>query len=257
MAVRNACIGANPLAAFPNMHATTAMSWSAPQFVSPVKELREAVAAEDWERHYAERSTKIHMRAEWAASAERCAQLQRIAVSNKTRRALEIGSFCGVAALALAEVLPSDGVISSVEQCPFVVELGRRFHKKSLAGNKISTTVSQASCALAHLSDKVSDGSLEPFDFVLVDADKEGMQEYVDTILGSPGLLSDHAIVCIDMTPYKGQPPLRYVKFGFPYHWESSSGQEHIDALRNSVLENPELKSHEIDGLLIVQRTHG
>jgi caffeoyl-CoA O-methyltransferase len=219
--------------------------------------LREAVAAEDWERHYAERSTMIHMRSEWAASAERCAQLQSVVASNQASSALEIGSFCGVAALALAEALPSDGVVLSVEQDSFVVEIAGRFHKKSLVGRKISTTIGKASGVLAELSEKALNGTLQPFDFVLVDADKEGMQEYVDVLLQSPNLLSDRAIMCIDMTPFKGQPPLRYVKFGFPYRWESSSGQTHIDALRKSIIEAPGLKSYEAGGLLIVQRTHG
>jgi len=48
----------------------------------------------------------------------------------------------------------------------------------------------------------------------------------------SPGLLSAGAVVCVDMTPFKGQPPTRYLKYGFPHRWQSSSGLAEIEALR-------------------------
>jgi len=254
VAASGVSIGANPLAAFPNTHAEVSASWSPPQQPCALRDLRKAVAAEDWERNYSERLTKIQMRAEWAASEERCALLQTIITSNRGRRVLEIGSFCGVAALALAEELPADGAVVSVEQDPFVVELGSRFHKKSLAGSKITTVVGQAQEVLEQLSAQARARLVQPFDFVLIDADKQGMEEYFNILWRSPGLLSDRAIVCIDLTPFKGQPPLRYVKYGFPYRWESDSGLAQIDAMRKQVRESPGFQCYEIAGLLIVQR---
>lgn len=92
------------------------------------------------------------------------------------------------------------------------------------------------------------------FDLVLIDADKEGMHGYFDLLMGSPGLLTDGALVCVDLTPFKGQPPLRYVKYGFPHRWEVNSGQDQIDALRKVVSQSTEFDSHEFGGLLVVQR---
>jgi predicted O-methyltransferase YrrM len=229
-------------------------TWSAPRAASPLAELRAAVLEEDWERNYQEGLTKIHMRAEWSASLDRCSTLQWLAKVNDARQALEIGSFCGVGALALAEGLPADGEVQLLELDPFVVQFGRRFQMKSLNGSKIKRSVGPALPALEGLAGKAKEGLVKPFDLVIVDADKEGMQQYFDLLWSSPGLLSDGAVVCVDMTPFKGQPPTRYLKYGFPHRWQSSSGQTEIEALRAAVRESPDLVAHEFGGLLVVQR---
>mmetsp|Transcript_88297 Transcript_88297/g.248652 ORF Transcript_88297/g.248652 Transcript_88297/m.248652 type:complete len:278 (-) Transcript_88297:177-1010(-) len=269
IAVCNLASGAHPATTFPNQHllapaaaATTGVSsasrsearWSAPKQNSALEDLRAAVQAEDWDRAFAEGLTKIHMRADWAANAERCSALRCIANSIHARRVLEIGSFCGVASLALAERMPADGEVQSLELDPFVVAFGRRFHVKSLAGRKISTAVGHARDSLQALAAGARVGCLRPFDFVVLDADKDCMREYFDTLWSTPGLLREGAIVCVDMIPHKGQPPLRYVKFGFPHRWESSSGQAEIDALRSAVAASPDFVAHEFGGLLIVRR---
>lgn len=261
--------GAVPAAAFPNSHllrpvvASAAVrsaakslpaAWSAPQVSSPLAELRAAVREEDWERNYEEGLTKINMRAEWSASLERCSMLQWLAKVNGACRVIEIGSFCGVGALALAEGLPADGEVQVLELDPFVVQFGRRFQLKSLNGSKIKSIVGPALPVLEGLACKAKAGHVKPFDLVVVDADKEGMKEYFDLLWSSPNLLSEGAVVCVDMTPFKGQPPTRYVKYGFPHRWQSSSGQAEIDALRTAVHESPEFVAYEFGGLLVVQR---
>eukprot|EP00443_Scrippsiella_acuminata_P052836 CAMPEP_0115489002 /NCGR_PEP_ID=MMETSP0271-20121206/61781_1 /TAXON_ID=71861 /ORGANISM="Scrippsiella trochoidea, Strain CCMP3099" /LENGTH=289 /DNA_ID=CAMNT_0002917139 /DNA_START=87 /DNA_END=956 /DNA_ORIENTATION=+ len=256
--------GAMPAASFPNSHLlrpvapaatrSATAAWSAPQAGSPLAELRAAVREEDWERNYEEGLTKINMRAEWSASSDRCSALHFLARARGASRVLEIGSFCGVGALVLAEALPADGEVQVLELDPFVVQFGRRFQLKSLSGSKIKSAVGPALPALEGLAREAKAGRAKPFDLVIVDADKEGMQEYFDLLWSSPNLLSEDAVVCVDMTPFKGQPPTRYVKYGFPHRWQSSSGQAEIDALRTAVCESPEFAAYEFEGLLIVQR---
>jgi len=259
--------GAVPAAAFPNSHLLRSVApaaagraakslpaaWSPPQRGSPLAALRAAVQEEDWERNYEEGLTKINMRVEWSASPDRCSLLQWLASVNGSRKALEIGSFCGVGALALAEALPADGEVQVLELDPFVVQFGRRFQLKSLSGSKIKSIIGPALTALEGLACKAKTGHVKPFDLVVVDADKEGMQEYFDLLWSSPGLLSEGAVVCVDMTPFKGQPPTRYLKYGFPHRWQASSGQAEIDALRTMVRDSPDYEAHEFGGLLIVK----
>jgi len=250
--------GAAPTATFPNCHLFKPMAaqkaWSAPQQSSPLAELRKAVQDEDWERNYEQGFTKINMRAEWSASEERVSTFRWLASSNSARRVLEIGSFCGAGALALAEAMPADGEVRSLELDPFAVEFGRRFQLKSRAGQKITTTVGPAMLALENLATEAKGHGAKPFDLVVIDADKEGLQSYFDLLWSTPNLLSERAVVCVDMTPFKGQPPTRYVKFGFPHRWQSSSGQAEIDALRAAVQERGDLRSFEFGGLLVVTR---
>lgn len=250
--------GASPATAFPNNHLAHAPA--APQYarraagVPPLAALQKAVQQEDWDGHFAEGRTSIHMQADWSATPQRCALLQSLLASSNGQRVLEVGSFCGAAALAMAEALPPSGSVLSLELDEWVAQFGRRHHIRSPSGDKINRIIGDAKLSLAGLAKKAEAGELDPFDFVLIDADKEGMQQYFNLLWATPGLLSEDAVVCVDLTPFKGQPPLRYVKYGFPYEYEKHSGQAHIDALQKAVAASPDFVTHRINGLLMVQR---
>jgi len=256
---------ANPAAAFPNnqlagsqagneVRTTGAPKWSASQSKSPLAELREAVKNEDWAGNFAEAKTKMQVQAEWSASEDRCQMLQCFCTMNRVKRVLEVGAFCGVASLAMAEVLPEDGKVLSFELDPFLVEFGQNIIAKSPAHNRIKTEVGLASDLLKDVVEKAKSGAEAPFDLVVVDADKAGMVEYCRTLWETPGLLSDSAVVCVDMTPFKGQPPERYVRFGQADKWVNNSGQESIDALRADLQNSTAFTAFEFGGLVVVQR---
>jgi len=265
--------GANPTAAFPNAHlargdapsaaaagaqtALGASNWSPPVASAhrPLEQLQEAVAQEDWARNYAEGKTKMQAQAAWSAGPERCSMLQCLATMNKASRVLEVGSFCGAAALAVAEAIPKNGEVVALELEPFFVEFGQKFRSRSQAGSKISTIVGPAADSLKELQSKASSGALQPFDLVIIDGDKASMKEYFDLVWSSSGLLSSKAVVCLDTTPFKGQVPTRYVRFGQAERWEAPSGEEEIAGLRAAVAAAPEFVSHEFGGLLVVQRS--
>jgi len=240
--------GAHAVRAFPNSHLVGAVpaSWAAPKEVSAMEELRQAVRDEDWPRNFEEGLTKIQMRAEWSASEDRCALLKWLVKSTQAKRVLEIGSFCGVGTLALAESMPEDGELFSLELDPFVVNFGRRFGGPALTRAK--TILGQAADSLQQLAHEGKE-----FDLVIVDADKEGMCDYFE-LLWKMSLVSPRAVVAVDMTPFKGQPPLRFLKFGFPYRCETSSGEKQINELRTHVQKSSDFTSHEFGGLLIVQK---
>jgi predicted O-methyltransferase YrrM len=249
--------GATPAATFPNSHLqrqTTPGTWAPPQQQCALDELRKAVQAEDWAGNYAESITKIHMQAEWSAGPERCAMLQAIAATSRASRVLEVGSFCGAAALALAEALPEGAEVLSLELDEYAVDLGKRFQARSPAGHKIKHMVGPADASLKELAETAGDG--KPFDLVVLDADKERMELYFDLLWSTPGLLSEFAVVCVDLTPFKGQPPLRYQKYGFPY-LEEGSGQKAIDALRARLAASPEVAAYEFGQMMVVQRRRG
>jgi len=257
---------ANPAGAFPNnqlagsnagneVRTSGCPKWAAPQSNSPLAELREAVKNEDWAGNFAEAKTKMQVQAEWSASQERCQMLQCFCTMNRAKRVLEVGAFCGVASLAMAEVLPEDGKVISFELDPFLAEFGKHIIVKSPAHNRIKTEVGLAGDLLKDLIEKNKSGAEGPFDLVVVDADKAGMVEYCRVLWETPGLLSDSAVVCVDMTPFKGQPPERYVRFGQADKWVNNSGQESIDALRADLQRSTEFTAMEFGGLVVVQRS--
>jgi len=193
--------------------------------------------------------------ASWSAGPERCSMLQCLATMNKATRVLEVGSFCGAAALAMAESIPKNGEVVSLELEPFFVEFGQKFRSRSQAGSKISTVVGTATDSLKDLAGKAASGAVQPFDLIVIDGDKACMKEYFDLVWSSSGLLSSKGVVCLDTTPFKGQVPTRYVKFGQAERWEACSGEEEISSLRAAVASAPEFVSHEFGGLLVVQRS--
>jgi len=254
--------GASPMATFPNCqlleHRPSLGAWAPPQQQQyMLDELRKAVREEDWARNYAESITKIHMQPQWSASPERCAQLQMMASASQAVRVLEIGSFCGAAALALAEALPAGGEVLALELDEYVVNFAKRFQARSAHGRKVKHMVGPAVASLKVLADAVAAGKCQPFDFVVVDADKECMKQYFDQLWSTPGMLSKDAVVCVDLTPFKGQPPLRYLKYGFPYQYEAESGQKAIDAVRACVAASPRFTAYEFGQMLVVQEKRG
>jgi predicted O-methyltransferase YrrM len=257
----NLSSGAHPTATFPNQHlAGFARShsgdanWSAPESDSALAQLQRAVQAEDWANSFAEGKTKFQAQASWSAGPERCSILQCLCAMNKASRVLEVGSFCGVATLAMAEAIPSNGEVVSLELDPYFVQLGEMYRVKSESGRKVSMKVGPAAESLEELAGSAKAGQLQPFDFVVVDSDKTNIQSYFDLLWKTPGMLSDRAVVCVDTTPFKGQAPIRYTKFGQEDKWECSSGEDEIRALRKAVANSEEFKAHEFSGLLVVQK---
>eukprot|EP00928_Gymnodinium_smaydae_P043726 TRINITY_DN29248_c0_g1_i1.p1 TRINITY_DN29248_c0_g1~~TRINITY_DN29248_c0_g1_i1.p1 ORF type:complete len:313 (+),score=58.35 TRINITY_DN29248_c0_g1_i1:61-999(+) len=243
-------LGAYTLAAFPNCHASPASAprWCAPQQVTALEKLRRAVDGEDWDTRFAEKATRTRMKASWCSSVERCATLRKLAECNGTRRALDIGGFCGASALALAEGMPVDsGEVISIEAEPYAVEFGRRllYAVNPAAARRIRSIVFPASEALAQLTCETSWGAgdaevpaMLPFDFVLIDADKAGMQDYFDLVWNGPeGFLSPECLVCIDVTPRCG------------------NGEAQVEAFRTHIAEVPNKVSFEIGGLLVLRRS--
>lgn len=91
------------------------------------------------------------------------------------RRVLEIGTFTGYSALCMAEALPSDGRIITLEVDPAHVSLAQRHIDASPYRERIEIRLGPALDSLHRL-----DG---PFDLAFIDADKRGYVAYYDAIV--------------------------------------------------------------------------
>lgn len=248
--------GADPARAFPCDHLLggARTGWSSPRQTSPIEELRLAVLAENWGAAFAERRTIGEVQKGWGASAERCAALQCLMSVAGARRVLEIGTFCGIATLALAEAIPDDGEVVTIELDGALVEFGEKFWMRSESFKKITSMVGQAQQCIAELISKSSDPGFVPFDAVIIDADKATLPSYFETIWRSSGFLSEKAIVVCDVTPQKGVVPIRFKRFGREDEKSTSSGEEYIAALRRTVKGTPDAKSYEFSSMLVIKR---
>jgi caffeoyl-CoA O-methyltransferase len=106
------------------------------------------------------------------------------------KRVLEIGTFTGYSALALAEGLPDDGVVVTCDVDPQATAIARSFWEQSPHGRKITLKLAPALDTIATL-----DG---PLDLVFIDADKKNYIRYWEACLpkvrSGGALLADNVL---------------------------------------------------------------
>jgi len=96
------------------------------------------------------------------------------------RRCLEIGTFTGYSALAVALALPPDGRIIACDIDPATTAIARRHWAKAGVAEKIDLRLAPA---LATLDALLGTGEAGRFDFAFIDADKENYDAYYERVL--------------------------------------------------------------------------
>lgn len=110
------------------------------------------------------------------------------------RSVLEIGTFSGYSALAMAEGLPPDGRIVTLEIDERHAELASHAIAASPYAERIEVVLGPALESLERLPG--------PFDFIFIDADKEHYVEYYEAVLPK---LSEHGLIAADNTLWGGR----------------------------------------------------
>jgi caffeoyl-CoA O-methyltransferase len=105
------------------------------------------------------------------------------------KRVVEIGTFSGHSALAMAAALPDGGRIDACEIDPERAAFAQRYVDRSPHGSKITLHVGLALETLERL-----EGT---FDFVFIDADKEGYVDYYEAVLPR---LAERGLIVADNT---------------------------------------------------------
>jgi caffeoyl-CoA O-methyltransferase len=114
--------------------------------------------------------------------------------SINAKRVLELGTFTGYSALAMAEHLPQDGEVITIDVNDKTVELAKKFWSESLAGYKIKSILGSGLEVIPSLSGE--------FDLVFIDADKRNYLPYLKLVLPK---LSHNGIVVIDNVLWSGR----------------------------------------------------
>ena len=93
------------------------------------------------------------------------------------KRVLEIGTFTGYSALAMALALPADGLVVACDISEEWTSIGRSFWRNAGVENKIELRVAPARQTLHDLENSGFGGC---FDLAFIDADKTGYDDYYE-----------------------------------------------------------------------------
>ncbi len=112
----------------------------------------------------------------------------------RVKRILELGTYTGYSALVMAEALPADGELITVDINPETTKLARSFWDKSEHGKKITQILKPGLEALSTLNGE--------FDLVFIDADKNNYPNYLEWALKH---ISAHGLIVTDNTLWYGK----------------------------------------------------
>ena len=112
----------------------------------------------------------------------------------RVKTVVEFGTFTGYSALAMAEQLPEDGKVFTIDINKETTAIAKRFWDQSPHGKKIEQILKPGLDALADLNGK--------YDLIFIDADKNNYPNYLTWALDH---LSDHGLIVVDNTLWHGK----------------------------------------------------
>ncbi|XP_059174492.1 uncharacterized protein LOC131954762 [Physella acuta] len=152
----------------------------------------EATTKHDWEKPFEEGKTTWLLRPFMMSGHLEGQFLKSIVSIQKAKRILDIGMFSGYSALSMAEALPADGEVITIDQDEYLKTFVEDLLVKSPHGKKVKIVLGKA----LDLIEKMSKNK-EVFDIIFLDADKSEYIEYFKYAFGQ-NMLSPGGCVLID-----------------------------------------------------------
>ena len=115
------------------------------------------------------------------------------------QNALEVGTFTGYSALAVALALPEGGRLVACDISEEWTAIGRPYWEEAGVAHKIDLRLAPA---LETLDALVTEGRAGTFDFAFIDADKEGYDAYFE---GALKLIRSGGLITLDNTLWDGK----------------------------------------------------
>jgi predicted O-methyltransferase YrrM len=114
------------------------------------------------------------------------------------RRCLEVGTFTGYSALAVAEALPADGRLVACDLNAETTAVARRYWQEAGVAGRIDLRLAPA---LETLDALLAEGAAGSFDFAFIDADKSNYDGYYERALK---LLRNGGLIAVDNVLWGG-----------------------------------------------------
>ncbi|MFC0628299.1 O-methyltransferase [Kribbella deserti] len=122
-------------------------------------------------------TNRLGSEAEMLTTPDQAALLTLLTRLTGARRAIEIGTFTGFSALAIARGLPDDGKLICLDVSDEWTSIGRRYWERAGVADKIELRIGDAHASAAELPGD------ELFDLGFVDADKPGYIDYFEQVV--------------------------------------------------------------------------
>ena len=119
--------------------------------------------------------------------------------SSGARRAIEVGTFTGYSALAIASALPQDGLLIACDVSDEFTRVGKPFWVEAGVSGRVDLRIAPAAETLRAL---LANGEAGKFDFAFIDADKKGYDTYYELILQ---LLRPGGVIALDNMIWSGK----------------------------------------------------
>jgi predicted O-methyltransferase YrrM len=116
-----------------------------------------------------------------------------------TKRALEIGTFTGCSALAVASALPADGKLVACDISAEWTAIGQRYWEEAGVAGRIDLRLGPAADTLAEM---IGEGLAKSFDLAFIDADKPSYDTYYEACLT---LIRPGGLIVVDNTLWDGK----------------------------------------------------
>lgn len=161
---------------------------------SPEPELLKALSKETWQKVLIPRMLSGHFQGRLLSMLSKIISPKYI---------LEIGTYTGYSTLCLAEGLPKDGKIHTIDVNEELVNIQQKYFQKSDYTDQILSHIGEAKEIISGLDSK--------FDLVFIDADKTNYGLYLDLVVPklNPGaiVLSDNVLWSGKVIDHKADDP--------------------------------------------------
>ena len=138
-------------------------------------------------------------RAGMQVGVDEAAFLALLVRSAGAKRCIEVGTFTGYSALAIAAALPADGRLICCDISEEWTAIARRYWSSAGVSGRIDLRIAPATDTLNSLITRGGSGS---YDFAFIDADKTGYDSYYEACLK---LLKPGGLVALDNMLWSGR----------------------------------------------------